>query len=86
MNATRVVYQINAEDARGGFPEDAVLGQEFATLEEAKLAAWEWVHGFDDGQRRFYTVYISRDELDDDGCGSGSGVCEIDTQTGEPTK
>ena len=86
MTATKIVYRINAEDARGGMPDDAVLGQDFATLEEAKAAAWDYVHGFDAGQRKFFTVYITRMELDEDGCGSGGGVCDIDTETGEPAK
>jgi hypothetical protein len=81
---TRTIYTINAEDARGGMPDDATLAQEFETLEAAKLAAWEYVHGFDDGQRRFFSVYISKMEVDDDGSGSGHGVCTIDTETGEP--
>ena len=82
----RIAYSIAAEDARGGSPSDAELGWEFATLEEAKRAAWEWVHNFDDGQRRFFTVWIDRMELDQDGSGIGRGVCEIDTHTGEPIK
>jgi len=82
----RTVYMINAEDARGGWPDDATLDEEFETLEQAQSAAWEYVHRFDDGQRRFFTVYISKMEVNEDGIGIGFRVCTIDTETGEPIK
>ena len=81
---TRTVYMINAEDARGGWPDEEVLGEEFETLEQAQSAAFEYVHRFDDAERKFRTVYITKMELDESGCGNGQGVCEIDTETGEP--